>query len=84
MDGFSTRTKIMRAVEEKLVQYIQPYHQPETPSFLNEKYNLIRRVYLGFNPDLMKYECLGGMWMARKSVKIHGASDTISGAVVAN
>ena len=82
-DGFSTRTKITNAIEQKLVRYIQPYHDPENPDFLGDKYHMIRRVFFGFNPNTAEYESLGGMWMARTSVKVHGASDSISGPIIA-
>jgi hypothetical protein len=82
-DGFSTRTKILNVIRDGKVQYIQPYHKPEKHDFLGEKYHMIRRVYFGWNPIVNEYDCLGGMWMARTSVKVHGASDAISGAIVA-
>ena len=80
-NGFSTKTKVLNAIESGAVSYVQPFHKPEEPDFLDSGHSMIRRVYLGFDPILNSFRCLGGMWMARKCVKVHGASDTISGVI---
>ena len=80
--GFSTKTKIKDVIDKQLVQYIQDYHAPERPSFLNNDYYMIKRVFMVFNPVSFEFECVGGIWMARNSIKVHGSSDAISGAII--
>ena len=78
--GLSTITAIQNAIIQKKVQYIQPYYEPEKVSFLPDNYSLIRRVYFGYSPT-GGYQCLGGVYMSRPCLKVHGASDTITGSM---
>lgn len=80
--GFSTRTAVQNAVDEGRARYIQPYAEPEHHEFLGRENCLIRRVYFGFDPTCGQYECLGGVYMARPCVKVHGATDTITGNII--
>lgn len=82
MEGISTRTKIQKAVSDGLVRYVQPWIAPEQPSFLPPQHYLIRRVFMGYNPQSQRWECLGGMWNARPCVRIHGASDALLGPIM--
>jgi hypothetical protein len=43
---------------------------------------MIRRVLYAWDPSARRYEPLGGSWNARPNVKIHGASDTVTGPVL--
>ena len=81
--GFSTRSKIERAIENGDVKYIQPYYEPEHPDFLPNGYSMLRRCYLIFDIDTLSYKVVGGQWEARpKCHKIHGASDAVCGPLV--
>jgi hypothetical protein len=78
--GFSTRSKIERAIENGDVKYIQPYYEPEHPDFLPNGYSMLRRCYLIFDIQTLSYKVVGGQWEARpKCHKIHGASDAVCG-----
>lgn len=81
--GFSTRSKIIKAIENKDVQYVQNYYQPEKAHFLPENYSMIRRNYAVFSLVTRQYEIVGGQWEARPNCqKIHGASDSICGPLI--
>jgi len=81
--GFSTRSKITKAIEQKEVKYIQPYFATEKHQFLPEGYQLIRRCYAVYSVEQQKYQIIGGIWEARpKCHKIHGASDAVCGPLV--
>jgi len=81
--GFSTRTKILNAINNNEVDYVQDYYEPENPDFLPDGYAMIRRCYLVYDIKSKSYKVIGGQWEARpKCHKIHGASDAICGPLV--
>ncbi len=81
--GFSTRSKIEKAILNGDVNYIQNYHSPEHPDFLPDGYSMIRRCYLVFNINDLSYKVIGGQWESRpKCHKIHGASDAVCGPLI--
>lgn len=79
--GLSTRNQIQRTLEKNQKMYLQPFIMPMNSSFF-EGYLMAFRVYFGYNPDKGIYDFIGGLWNARKNVRIHGASDTITGPVI--
>lgn len=81
--GFSSRAKIVNAIERKEVKYIQPYFAPEKHQFLPEEYQLIRRCYAVYSLQEKSYKIIGGLWEARPDChKVHGASDAVCGPLV--
>lgn len=82
-NGFSTKTKIEKAIANNEVYYIQEYYEPESPAFLPTEYAMIRRCYLVFDIASKAYKVIGGQWEARPNChKIHGASDAVCGPLV--
>lgn len=79
--GFATRTKILGAIREGRVHFIQPFHPPEEASHLGEEYRLIRRAYFVWSPREGRYISLGGMWMATPTSRVHGTRDAVSGVL---
>lgn len=78
--GFDTLSKLKR-ITEGATYYEQPFVEPETNSWLLPGYAMIRRLFFTTLNGL-DFRPIGGCWVARKSVKIHGASDSISGELV--
>jgi len=80
--GGSTRSQIMRALERQGAMYLQPFMAPMTWQIEGRPHFGIYRVFFGFNTVSKRWVPLGGLWMARHgTMRIHGASDTVTGAV---
>lgn len=79
--GFETRNRLARAVGSREARYAQEYHEPE-PSPDGDGLRMIRRALFAWDPSARRYEPLGGTWNARPNVKIHGASDTVTGPIL--
>lgn len=84
LPGTSTKSRIERRLRENGVMYLQSFFMPmETPPEFREKYRwMIFRVFFGFQPEKKEWTALGGLWNARSSIKIHGASDAIFGPLL--
>jgi len=87
LPGSETKTKMLRVYEQnKDGMYKQDYMPPMKSglgSFEETNYPyMIYRTYFGYNLASASWECLGGLWNARKSVKVHGASDSLFGPLV--
>lgn len=83
--GGSSRGKIEQAVHlarETGGVYCQPFFPPMESGISEEFKWMIYRVFYGYNTDTKRWDCLGGSWNARYNLKIHGASDSLSGPVV--
>jgi len=81
--GYSTRSQVERMMENNFKMYMQPFFAPmkcHMPQF--EEYAMMYRFFFGYDPSTSKYIPLGGAWIARKNLKIHGASDSLSGPLV--
>jgi hypothetical protein len=79
--GFDKRQRVARAVLAGQARYVQPFYEPEA-SPDGDGLKMIRRVLYAWDPSARRYEPLGGSWNARPNVKIHGASDTVTGPVL--
>ncbi len=80
-DG-STRKKVLETLQQRGRMYLQPYIPPKQMIIHNKKHYQIWRVYFGFDPETREWVPLGGAWNARRSLRVHGASDTIFGNVI--
>lgn len=81
--GYSTRNQVERMMKNNAKMYIQPFFAPmkcPIPQF--KEYAMMYRFFFGYDPTTSKYVPLGGAWVARKNLKIHGASDSLSGPLV--
>jgi hypothetical protein len=76
--GFSTRTRIMRAIESGTAAYVQPFYEPESCPHIPEAW-MVRRLFFGFNAFTSQWSVLGGLWIGRKNAKLHGSMDSITG-----
>jgi hypothetical protein len=76
--GFSTRTRIMRAIESGTAAYVQPFYEPEACPYIPGAW-MIRRLFFGFNAYTSQWSVLGGMWIGRKNAKLHGSMDSVTG-----
>jgi hypothetical protein len=77
-DGCSTRTKIHTTLVQHGTMYCQPFIEPQN---IEGRY-LIYRVYFAYCPETCTWRCLGGLWMSRPNLKVHGASDSQIGPTV--
>ena len=80
VNGKSTETRIERTLEKYGRMYCQPLIHPLCSGI--EKFpSMIYRVFFGYNVVSTKWECMGGIWMARPNIKIHGATDSVIGPI---
>ena len=73
--------KLEEQVEKNGGMYLQKLIPPMQSGFDKYPY-MIYRFFFGFNFDTGQWESLGGTYFVRNNVKIHGASDSLSGALV--
>lgn len=80
----STKTRIIRVLEQSRSMYLQPYIKPLDVFMENRTYNAIYRLFFGYNTKTNTWIPLGGVRCARPAPnwKIHGASDTITQPVI--
>lgn len=79
--GSVSRTRVESLVRNKQVEYVQDWIEPEHHSFLPKDYFLVRRIFWGWSPQKAAWKCMGGPWVARSNVRVHGATDAIVGEV---
>lgn len=84
--GTDTLKKAKDAIKEGRVAYWQQFFWPERPKMLNPNGRerdiyMLRRVFFAFDPMKGEYTCLGGLWMANPTVRIHGGPETLCGAI---
>lgn len=79
--GRSTRTQIERVLEKRGTMYLQPLIRPMLMDINGTPYNFIYRPYFMYSAEQKKYVPAHGVWTARPhpAIRIHGASDSISG-----
>lgn len=82
--GAYSRSRIEKVVTEAGQNgglYCQEFFPPMESGQGPEAPWMIYRVFFGYNPVNKGWEYMGGAWNARPNLKIHGASDAISGPV---
>lgn len=79
--GASTRSQVMRGLSCFEQMYLQELINPLEEEFEGRILRKIYRVYFGYNPQTKQYECLGGLWVARPNLKVHGATDSVAGPI---
>lgn len=81
--GMVTRAKLEREFLKQVEWRDGMYHQPWHPPIEYRGMNMILRVFFarGFSSS-PEWRCLGGVWNARNSAVVHGASDTIFGPAI--
>lgn len=79
--GRSTRTQILKALAHHEVMLLQNFIDPDEVSIAGQMYNVIHRPFFGYDTNEKKWKPMHGVWTARPSpnIRIHGASDAISG-----
>lgn len=80
--GCSTKTRIERTLERYGSMYCQKLIQPMQTDNVEYPY-LIFRVFYGWDIVVGRWRCLGGVWNARANLRVHGATDTLFGPLVA-
>lgn len=78
--GYSTRTRIGKTLKSENKMYLQEFITPNTNEQIDG--NILFRTSYGFNPSAKKWECLGGVWIARKNLRIHGSEDSLWGPLL--
>ncbi len=74
--GVSTRSQVERVLAKNGQMYCQSLIRP----MIGLSGPFIYRVFFGRGAQ--GWRCLGGVWMARNNLTIHGAGDSITGPVV--
>lgn len=59
--------------------YAQPFHSPMVSEIEGQEVFVGHRSYWGYNIEDGSYEPLGGLWMARPNLLLHGTRDAIVG-----
>ena len=83
-DGRSTKTQILQALEEQRVMCLQPLIEPLSMEMDGVPYNIIYRPYFGYSKKTNGWVPMHGVWTGRPAptLRIHGASDAISGPLM--
>lgn len=83
--GTSSRTRILRMIEEimeRCVPYLwQPFIFPKAEEYEGKKGWTIWRSFFGWFGWQEQYRFIGGVWNWRPNLRVHGASDAIMGAL---
>jgi hypothetical protein len=79
--GVSTRGQIERTINEFEKMYLQEYISPIMFELNRRKLYMNYKIFFGYDPIQGDYICLGGVWVARPSLKIHGATDAVIGLI---
>lgn len=79
--GSATRSQIVRALHEHESMFLQEYIQPDTLIVNGLRHNVIHRPFFGYDTRHKKWIPMHGVWTARPApnLRIHGASDAVSG-----
>ncbi len=76
--GSATKSQIQRIISGREDQFlVQSFIAPEEINYQDKPSWLIWRIFFGWING--RYEPVGGLWVARRSLKIHGARDSICG-----
>lgn len=78
--GFSTRTKICKVLKSEKKFMIQNFIPPERELLNGATGFIIWRCFYGWIDS--RYQYIGGLWMWRNVLKVHGASDAVCGLLV--
>lgn len=77
--GQSTKSQIKKTLEGQKEMYLQklmiPGRRKNIPGYI------LYRCYWGYDTVSRKWLSLGGVWVARENLRIHGASDSLIGAI---
>lgn len=76
--GSSSKTRVERVLVEQGAMFLQNLVEPQIGTCGGF---MMVRVYFAFDISAARWQYLGGVWMERKNLRIHGASDTITGVV---
>jgi hypothetical protein len=84
--GTDTLRKAKDAIKEGKVAYWQQFFWPERPKMLNPNIRehdiyMLRRVFFALDPSSREFTCLGGLWMANPTVRIHGGPESLCGPI---
>lgn len=71
---------IIRAAHKEQMVW-QPLHDPMQFAHAPGR-NGIYRMYAGYNPHERSWNLLGGFWMARNAIIVHGTDDAVTGPLV--
>lgn len=74
--GASTRSQVERVLVKNGSMYCQPLIRP----MVGPEGQYIFRVYFARGKD--GWRCIGGLWMARNNLVVHGAGDSVTGPAV--
>lgn len=82
--GRATRTQIIRTLQKHGKMYIQLFIAPMRMEINGSPYNFIYRPYFMYSGVRKAWVPAHGVWTARPypNIRIHGASDTISGPLM--
>ncbi len=81
--GIYTRTKISNSLLDTDRQFIlQPFIFPGREEINGKEGFTIWRIYFGYDIQNRKWIFAGGLWNWRPCLKVHGASDGISGPLL--
>jgi len=77
--GQSTKSQIKKTLETQGEMYLQKLIIPGRLN--NISGYLLYRCYFGFDIVSRRWVGLGGVWVARENLRIHGASDSVIGPI---
>lgn len=80
-NGVATAGKIRGVIETSAVNggvFIQPFYPPMETGISTHPW-AVNRLFFGYDMQDRQWRYVGGTWNARNNLKIHGASDTLTG-----
>lgn len=79
ISGQSTRSQIKKTLGNQKRMYLQKLMIPGR--IKNIPGYVLHRCYFGFDMVSRKWTGMGGVWVARENLRIHGASDSVIGPI---
>lgn len=80
--GAATRGNMLKTYAgESRQYYAQEFHPPIPGKRGEQDLFVAHRTYWGLNTETGEYNPLGGLWMGRPNVLLHGAADTVVGPI---
>ncbi len=77
--GASTKSRIQKRLEEQKEMFVQKFVFPVNqglPEFS------ILRPFFAYSPTCNDWICLGGYWVSRQNIRVHGSTDALCGPLV--
>jgi hypothetical protein len=81
-EGISSENQIKNKLFQQHKMYKQGFIEPLREK--EEGWNTVYRIFCAYDVHLNRYAALGGLWISRKSYKVHVTPDSVIGPLILN